>query len=298
MKRVNVAVPSSRETPVRALEARTGLEASAPLADKLLRLLARLPPAERHATAERLEHLPAEDPRWRALIEQLTVHETYVMRDPEQLRLMATLLPGLIAEAAAAGRFRLRFWSVGCASGEEAYTLAALAFEGLLEAGLAFERGAQIELREPWQVEVLGGDIAGPVLALARAGVYETGPLSSFRDGLGALLRFFPLERAAAGAQPLRRTVHPCLRRATRFEPFNLVSDPLPQGLFDAVVCRNVLVHFSARARAAACVKLQAAVRPGGCLLLGPTDALADSRLFETLWAPGAVLQRRRPADG
>ena len=216
------------------------------------------------------------------------------MRDPEQLNFFASLLPGLLADAAADRRWRLRVWSVGCSSGEEAYTLAALAHEALLARGAAHADGQRIELEPPWRVEVLGCDISRPVLAVARAGIYQTGPLSSSNSNWGR----FPAHAASVGTpEPALRSVHPCLRQAVRFERGNILTDPAPAGGFDAVVCRNVLVHFSPRARARALHTLQAAVRPGGYLLLGPTDALAKAAEYECLWAPGAVIQRRRPAD-
>jgi chemotaxis protein methyltransferase CheR len=283
-----------------AVEARYGLDINTLTADKLLRVLQPIALAELGPYVERMARLSADDPQWQALIEQLTVNETYVMRDPEQLQFFATLLPGLIADATAKRRFRLRFWSVGCASGEETYTIAALAHEALLAADLALERGARIELKPPWRVEVLGCDISRRSLAEARAGTYETGPLSSFRGEPPELLRFFPLAASGSnGGRPaaVKRSVHECLRDAVRFEPFNLVADPPPPPGFDAVICRNVLVHFSARARTLANARLQAAVRPGGYLLLGPTDSLASGSEFEALWAPGAVIQRRRAAD-
>jgi chemotaxis protein methyltransferase CheR len=278
------------------VEARYGLEINTLTADKLLRALAPLAPADLGPYVERMARLGPDDPQWQALIEQLTVDETYVMRDPEQLSFFATLLPGLIAAATAKRTWRLRFWSVGCASGEETYTIAALAHEALLAANLALERDGHIELRPPWRIEVLGSDISRRCLAKANAGSYETGPLSSFRGEPPELLRFFP--PAAVGAKgAVRRSAHSCLRAAVRFEAFNLVADPVAAAGFDAVICRNVLVHFSARGRALARERLETAVRPGGYLLLGPTDSLAGGAEFEALWAPGAVIQRRRGGD-
>jgi chemotaxis protein methyltransferase CheR len=282
-----------------AVEERCGLDINPLRADKLLRVLAPIGTPDLARYVERLSRLPADDPEWQTLIENLTVHETYVMRDPEQLLFFGQLLPGLIAQAATARTCRLRFWSIGCSSGEETYTIAALAFKAMLAAGHAVEKDDHIAIKPPWQIEVLGSDISRRAVERARAGRYETGPLSSFRGELEDMLRFFPpVPGNGKPADAAMRSVHECLRAVVRFELFNLVSDQPPPQPFDAVFCRNVLVHFSARARGLAHQRMAGAVRAGGFLLLGPTDSLGRSGEFEAMWAPGAVIQRRRAADG
>ena len=294
-----VALPSDRRGQLIhrllvGVERRAGIEVSQPAAEKLLRVFASIDIAELETWISGLENLPATNPEWSSLIESLTVHETYVMRDPSQLELFAAQLPALIAEAAAARNHSLRFWSLGCATGEEAYSIAALVFDALVMAGQAKKTEIGTYLLPPWKVEVVGSDISRRVLAQARVGIYDTGPLSSFRDESTTLLPYFPpvpnvnLEGRAA------RAVRPELKNAARFEYFNIVDDPVPAQPFDAVFCRNVLIYFSARARQLAQKRLRGAVRPGGYLLLGPTDTLIANEGFDTLWASDAVIYRRR----
>ncbi len=73
-----------------------------------------------------------------------------------------------------------------------------------------------------------------------------------------------------------------------------MVDGSLPEHQFDAVFCRNVLIYFSGRARRIALEKLTRAVRPGGYLVLGPTDTLSDTALFDAVWGQDAVIYRRR----
>ena len=235
-----------------------------------------------------LEILPATHPQWLALIESLTVHETYVMRDPAQLEHFAAQMPSLIAEAETSRR--LSFWSVGCATGEEAYSIAALVYDAMLEAGHAAATETAMSLVPPWRIEVLGSDVSRSVLEQARAGLYETGPLSSFRAKSALVLRHFPMTRDKGKA----RAAAPHLKEVTAFSPFNLVDSSLPDQKFDAVFCRNVLIYFSGRARRIALDKLTRAVRPGGYLVLGPTDTLSDTALFDAVWGQDAVIYRRR----
>lgn len=277
-------------------EQRSGLGVTQSAAEKLLRIFAPVSLGEFEAAVARLESLPASDPEWLSLIESLTVHETYIMRDAPQLAFFAKLLPDMIARAAKGSRL-LRFWSVGCASGEEAYSIAALALDALAKAGKAAVTQDGITLLPPWRLEIIGADISSRALARAEAGIYETGPLSSFRTEAAALLHHFPpLAASGRSASPMRAAT-PALKRTVRFSQFNIVADAPPSEPFDAVFCRNVFIYFSERARREAQQKLAGTVRPGGLLLLGPTDALSDVTAFETLWAPGALVYRRRGGD-
>lgn len=279
------------------IERRAGIEVSQPAAEKLLRVFGTVDIADLEAWVSRLETLPARDPEWASLIESLTVHETYVMRDPSQLELFAAQLPRLIGEAVAAQTYVLRFWSLGCSTGEEPYSIAALAFDALVAAGNAVKTHAGIELVPPWRVEVLGSDISRSVLARARAGVYETGPLSSFRSESSVLMDYFPLASNVTFGGRTARVACSGLKQAVRFEYFNIMDAPPPLP-FDAVFCRNVLVYFSPRARRQAQQQLCNAVRAGGYLLLGPTDAPTNPEGFDALWASDAVIYRRRQSNG
>jgi chemotaxis protein methyltransferase CheR len=280
------------------LEERFGLDINRTLAEKLLRLLEPIGPADLPAYVDTLERTSSEHPEWISLVDRLIVGETYFLRDWDQLDFFCKKLGDLIMQAERARQFTLRFWSIGCASGEEAFTIAALALRVLAARGSATESENGIILRDPWRVEVLGCDISRRALVQAQQATYETGPLSSFRNALGDLDRFFPvvLQHGANGSRPMR-TVHPCVRSVVQFRPFNLASDAVPNVAFDVVSCRNILVSFSPRARRIAQARLSGAVRPGGLLLLGPTDALADDLEFEALWSTGAVIHRRRRRD-
>lgn len=178
-----------------------------------------------------------------ALCQAVSVGETFFFRHPEQFRYLAsTFLPELLA----AGRTSVRAWSAGCATGEEAYSLAACLLE-LLPLGVS--------------VEVFATDLLERNLAAARAGVYglwsqrPSGPL------LHAVFRELSTDRVAV----LDR-----VRAATRFAEHNLL-DPAP-GEFEIIFCRNVLVYFSPEAARTAVQHLAGALAPGGALFFGSMD--------------------------
>jgi chemotaxis protein methyltransferase CheR len=240
-----------------------------------------------------LELLDREHPEWLTLIESLTTNETYLFLDWAQLELLCTTgLAPLIAAARRTPDPALRFWSAGCSSGEEAYTLAVLALGALVGAGVARETVRKIELPSPWSLDVLGTDISRLVLVQARDGVYSTGSLSPFRAVPEPLLRFFPPAGAELGRAT--RRVRDDVRRHVRFDHFNLMRAAPPATGFDVVACRNVLVYFAPTARKVVQATVEAAVRPGGFLLLGPTDPPPDALRFDSVWGTRAVIYRKR----
>jgi chemotaxis protein methyltransferase CheR len=287
------SVPQERHSALalrlmQGVERHAGLEFGPALAEKLLALVAPMSLGALETWVMELERQPPDAPAWQSLSESLTVHETYFLRDRPQMTLLASRLPRLIAEAEAERRPVLRFWSIGCATGEEAHSVAMLALDALVTAGKAVERVGRIELTPPWRVEVLGSDLSSAALGQAKAGLYETGPLSSFRDLPPGYMRYFPPHRGEAV-----RIVRADLREAVRFEPFNLVQDSAPESGFDVVLCRNVLIYLTQWARLRAQNLLARAVRPGGYLMLGATDSLNDAAGFETIWGADAVMHRR-----
>ena len=278
-----------------------GIEISGIMEAKLGRVLASVALPALEAWVGRLHHLPGDDPEWLSLIESLTVHETFFHRDQSQLDLLRRrLLPEVIEAAARSGQYRLRLWSAGCATGEEAYTLAILALLALRDAGLAQETGDRgIVCSAPWQIDVLGSDISRVVLTRAEAATYPAQELGAFRQLPGELDRFFPPLPPSPDAPGVAlRGVHAAVRRHVRFRRFNLMAEAPPERDFDIVLCRNVLIYLTLAARAKALAVVRQALRPGGFLMLGPTDALADKTRYDARWADGTVAYRLRPSRG
>lgn len=284
----------------RDIERVSGIEITGTMEAKLGRVLSSVDLVELDGWVNRLHRLPGDDVEWLSLIESLTVHETFFHRDRSQLELLELILSETIAEAARDGRHSLRLWSAGCSTGEEAYTLAILALLALRDAGFA-DRAADggIICRRPWRVDVLGSDISRLVLAQAKAAVYPTEGLSAFRDLPDRLQRCFPVlpKTDEAGATE-RRGVLPSVRRHVRFRQFNLLADAPPECGFDVVLCRNVLIYMTVSGRTAVQSVIKQALRPGGHLLLGPTDALPDPAAYEVRWGASAVAYTLKPSDG
>ena len=204
-----------------------------------------------------LAKLPAQpllgDANWAALLDAVTVQETQLFRSPAQLELIERRLPPLLLRARAEGR-ALRLLSAGCATGEEAFTLAAI---GLHQAR-AHAPGAA--------VEVVGVDVSRPALRSAAEG--------GIGLRLGAPLASVPAQYRpwleGEGGQPF---LHPSLRAIVRFERASLLELPVSLGDFDVILCRNVLIYMDNVARGQVVTGLTERLLPGGMLALGVTDS-------------------------
>jgi chemotaxis protein methyltransferase CheR len=248
----------------RALARRYGLSLASGLRDRLRAGLAAAAAARGEgavALARRI--LGGEPEAVEALAEHAVVLETSFFRHPEQLAAL---------EATAFRRAGpLSIWSAGCATGEEPYTVAI----ALLEAGRA-GRGDR----------VLATDVSERALAVARSASYGSRALRRVPPGLAE--RWFSPAPA--------RTVAPEARALVALERHNLVADPIPEGAFDVVLCRNVLIYFETAVAAAVLDRLAAALRPGGLLVVGPVELpLATALPLDPLEQGGATLLRRAP---
>lgn len=235
-----------------------------------------------------LERAAAASPRlddsaWAEIVDLVTVQETRLFRNPAQLAaLHATILPQIATRARDRGVLRLL--SAGCATGEEVWTLAALALDAAASVSDADGRAAI-------RVEVVGLDLSRPALAVARSGRYPAGPPDALRDVPAAFHHAFPRQETGWLA------VSASLRRAARFRRANLLEPGEPAGCFDVVLFRNVGIYLTDAARREAGLALAALLCPGGALLLGPTDRPPrDADLVP--WDAASVSIHRREGRG
>lgn len=211
------------------------------------------------------------------VIDEFTVGETYFFRDPDLFALIRkTILPALQEERAPDAPLRL--WSAGCATGEEAYSLAIL----LEEEGMAA------------RADILATDISESALEKARAAVY--GPWSLRGEDAGPLAARYFLKEGE------RYSLADRIRARVRFRYLNLASDFRPlakDGLtrMDLILCRNVLIYLDEATTRAVAQRLFDCLAEGGWLLTGPSDPpLWSHAPYQTLVTSSGVLYRRARA--
>jgi chemotaxis protein methyltransferase CheR len=208
-----------------------------------------------------------------ALITALTVSETYFFREPRQFEFIrAHILPELRRTRALSAGFR--FWSAGCASGEEAYSLAILLEQEQLAA----------------RASILATDISGTVLTKARKASYNAW---SFRGNTTAAMAPYFVQRSG------RFVLQDRLRARVTFRSLNLAVENYPSPVtgtsdFDLILCRNVLIYFDPDTVAKVARRLFAALAEEGWLITGPSDPpLWDHAPFEAKLTEAGVLYRR-----
>ncbi len=200
------------------------------------------------AYADYLHNEDAHHDELEHFVEQLTTHETYFFREAYQLNAFEThVLPSLASDTSLRGELRL--WSAGCATGEEAYTLAMIMQDADVKA------------------HIVATDISRSVLQQARDGCYTN---ASFRSEDARAREHFFVH------QGTRRVVAPHLRASCQFERLNLlaVEQYSRLGRFDAIFCRNVLMYLAQSARETIVQGFYDALHPGGYLLLGHCESL------------------------
>ena len=210
----------------------------------------------------------------RRLADDLTINVTSFFRDDEPFRALEQIvIPDLLARRRADGG---RVWVPGCASGEEAYSIAMLFCE------------QSRELPRPPQIQVFATDIDASALAEARRGQYTAAvdrQVSAER-----LARFFTKRGDAY-------SVTKALRDLCIFTEHDLVKDP-PFSRMDLVSCRNLLIYLEPALQKRFVELFHYALRSGGYLLLGKAEMI-DAReleLFEVV-EKAARLFRRREVD-
>jgi chemotaxis protein methyltransferase CheR len=196
--------------------------------------------------AERLSR-PGYNDLAQRVVEALLNNETYFFRDRAMFdHLALNVLPELAQRRA--GPKRLSIWSVGCSTGQEAYSLAMLFAE-------------QRARWRDWTIDILGTDVAHAVIASARDGNFSQ---FQIQRGLGVaqMVTFFDENRTGWRAGEV-------LRSMVRFETHNLLDTPPEPGRFDLILCRNVLLYFDRPTRLRAFERLASALAPDGRIMLG-----------------------------
>jgi chemotaxis protein methyltransferase CheR len=196
-----------------------------------------------------LENLPDEVG---ALAQELTVPETYFFRNSDQYRAFAEMaLPDRITVQS--GAKRLRILSAGCASGEEAYSLAILTREAVDPA---------------WDVSILGVDMNPAMVRKATQARYSAWALRETPAHVQQ--RWFKSEGREF-------VLDEALRAAVRFEAGNIVQDNSriwQPDTYDIVFFRNVLMYFTYEHGQAAIARMARAIKTGGYLFLGHAETL------------------------
>lgn len=210
------------------------------------------------------------------LLNAVTINETSFFRHKKQFEaLRDVFLPEVIEQRQEENAKTVRLWSAACSAGDEAYSLAIIIKE-------------RLKPRFPhMNFQVLGTDINTEVLDEARAGKYRR---RAIRNVPATYLRKYFHETGDTFV------LQPSIREMVTFKPLNLTSsrDMRRMRDFDVVMCANVLIYFDQKQKKQVLQSMYRALRPGGYLLVGGSEALGDAASqFESVQKKGALAYRR-----
>jgi chemotaxis protein methyltransferase CheR len=187
------------------------------------------------------------------LARELTVGETYFFRNVEQFRALAEIVLPERVRAQQSSR-TLRLLSAGCASGEEAYTMAIIAREAVADPS--------------WQITIQAVDINPLAIEKARRARYSTWALRE--TPTESRSRWFRREGSEI-------VLDDSVRRAVTFEAGNLADADAGlwrPAFYDVIFCRNALMYFEPEQMRAAIERIASSLAPGGFLFLGHAETL------------------------
>ncbi|WP_298446979.1 protein-glutamate O-methyltransferase CheR [uncultured Marinobacter sp.] len=208
------------------------------------------------------------------VIDAMTTNETLWFRDNHPFRILQEQLLPEFAERSAATP--LRIWSAACSTGQEPYSVGMIVDE--------FRRQKPGKLRN---VKVTATDISKSVLEVARRGEYE---MIAIGRGLSPeRQRAFFTPSANGGWQ-----IRPEIKSMVEFKELNLLERYM-LGKFDIVMCRNVLIYFSADHKKDILTRIHATLNSGGYLILGASESLNGlPDLYEMVQCHPGIIYRKK----
>ncbi len=187
------------------------------------------------------------------LVNSLTTNLTSFFREPHHFDFIREQI---VPASRQAGVKRLRVWSAGCSSGEEAYSIAITLLQSIPDVA-------------HWDIEIVATDIDSQVLASAVEGVYASERVAHLDPAIRE--RFFRVAPASDGA---RVSVSEESRRLVQFRHHNLLH-PWPfHARFDAIFCRNVVIYFSQDTKTWLVNRFAEALVDDGYLFMGHSESL------------------------
>lgn len=211
------------------------------------------------------------------LLDEITTNETCFFRNPPQLTALENkLLPEIVATKGKIGFRKIRIWSAGSSSGEEAYTLAMLLLE---------KRGAMLK---DWIIEIIGTDINETVLNQAKEGIYSSYSVRNTPEYYKK--KYFKEELEG------KFVLSPEVKKFVTFSQLNLYDDMkmIFMKSFDFIFCANVLIYFDVSSKSKVVQHFYNNLQPYGYFFVGQSESLHGvSEQFKTVHFPGGFAYKK-----
>ena len=188
----------------------------------------------------------------------ITTTKTEFFREREHFDwLSQEIFPSIKQSHLETGRKKIRLWSAGCSSGQEAYSLGMTALDSFRD-----------QLDSEFDLRILGTDVNTEALSIAQAGVYQSEAVSSLGDRPAA-----PYFKPMMLPEKRLSQAETALTNLIEFRKVNLIQKDYPIATkFDVILCRNVLYYFDPVARQKVLERLSSYLVDGGWLVLSLTE--------------------------
>lgn len=211
------------------------------------------------------------------LMDEITTNETCFFRNMPQINAIEKqMLPEIVGIKGKIGFRKLRLWSAGSSSGEEAYTLAMILME------------KRPNILKDWIIEIVGTDINETVLSQARAGVYNAYAVRNTPDYY--LKKYFTEESKGSFV------LSPEVKKFVTFSKLNLYEDNkmIFMKTFDFIFCANVLIYFDLASKSKVVQHFYNNLQAYGYFFIGQSESLHGvSEKFKTVHFPGGFAYKK-----
>lgn len=195
------------------------------------------------------------------LLEGIMTHETFWFRDPSQWNLMEkVLMPRFIDQIRSDPDYIVRIWSGACSSGQEPYSVAMT-----IAHYLALHKISDVSMRH---FQIIGTDISGRVLDIARKGIYDR--ISIARGLEEYKLNSFFIQNGE------HWNINEEIRQSVHFRQFNLAKEQFKQDYFDVILFKNVMIYFSEKFKLEMLKNMAYSLKEDGILFIGSSEIMED----------------------
>ena len=232
--------------------------------------------AKSHLEYYQLLKSPRGSEELKYLMDEITTNETYFFRNVPQLTALETkLLPEIVETKNKMGFRKLRIWSAGSSSGEEAYTMAMMLLE------------KRSTLLKDWIIEIVGTDINETVISQAREGIYNTYSVRNIPD---------VYKRKYIKEENGKFLLSPEVEKFVTFNKLNLYEDSkmIFMKSFDFIFCANVLIYFDTASKSKVVQHFYNNLQPYGYFFVGQSESLHGvNDKFKTVHFPGGFTYKK-----
>ncbi|MBF0136374.1 MAG: protein-glutamate O-methyltransferase CheR [Magnetococcales bacterium] len=215
------------------------------------------------------------------VVDAMTTNETLWFRDASFFSAMADFVVPILLKKGE-HQPQVRIWSAACSTGQEPYSIAMLLDHGCRKMG---STAPPLE-----RFQILATDISPTALMIAKTARYSQ--LAISRGMRPAFLERYFIPQA----NNLAHEVNSAIRRLVTFKSFNLKESFAEHGVFDLILCRNVLIYFSNELKSEIYQKLHASLAPDGLLAIGASESPRGyTTAFDQVTLGSATLYRPKP---